>query len=61
MGAKRVIRSKSVGENVEVIVERMSLGQVTDYDTFRVADGEREYLGGGSKREAQRIFDRTKS
>lgn len=54
---KRVTRTKKVG-TYQVIVEREALGQVADYSVFRVKDDERTFLGSGSKREAQRIFDK---
>lgn len=60
MSNTRIVRRKQVGK-VEVIVERMSLGQVTDYTVYRVEGESREYVGSGSKREAQRLFDGVKA
>lgn len=57
----RITRRKSLEDGREVVVERSALGQVIEYDVY-VIDGEkREHKGGGSKREAQRIFDSVKS
>jgi hypothetical protein len=56
-----VIRRKNVSDTVEVTVERMSLGQVTDYLVYRTEGDKKTYLGSGTKQEAQRLYDRTKS
>lgn len=57
----RVIRQKTVSDTVEITVERMSLGQVTDYLVYRTEGDEKKFLGSGTKKEAQRLYDRTKS
>lgn len=59
MGTARVIRSKAAVGGGEVVVERESLGQVTDYTVWVVKGDERKLVGSGSKREAQKLYDKT--
>ena len=56
--ASRVDEEVAIDEMESRLVERMSLGQVTEYTVFRVEGEERTFLGTGTKREAQRIFDK---
>jgi hypothetical protein len=53
--SERVVREKD-----GVVMVRSSTGQVTEYDVYKVVDGKRVYVGGGTKREGQRLFDKTK-
>jgi hypothetical protein len=39
----------------DVVMIRSSMGQVTEYDVYRITG--RKYLGGGTKREAKRLFN----
>jgi hypothetical protein len=58
MTSKRITRQAKLSGLREVVVERSGLGQVAEYDVYIVhSSSAREYQGGGSKREAQRIFD----
>lgn len=57
--AARVVREKALTATKKVVVERSALGQVAEYDVYVMEGDEGKYLGGGTKREAQRIFDLT--
>lgn len=61
MLAVRVIREAALTATQKVVVGRSALGQVAEYDVYVTVDAEDryQYLGGGTKREAQRIFDLT--
>lgn len=59
------ISRKIVRQEGDLIVVREALGQVAEYDVYRIAEGTKlplhapgEYLGGGSKREALALFRR---
>lgn len=54
----RVTRSAVLADESVVRVERSAIGQSIEYDVYIVSGEARDYKGGGSKREAQRIFDR---
>lgn len=61
---ERIIRQKFSEDGKGVVVVRSSFGQVTEYDVYRATKTERgiergEYLDGGTKQQAQRLFDRT--
>jgi 5-hydroxyisourate hydrolase-like protein (transthyretin family) len=56
---KRITRSATPAPGVTVEVERESMGQVTEYEVYVTNAKGRVRWGGGTKREAQRIFDRT--
>jgi hypothetical protein len=56
--AARVTREAKLTTGSTVVVERSALGQVAEYDVYVVTGEHRAYKGGGSKREAQRIFDK---
>lgn len=60
MPTQRIIREKArqlVPGTVTMV--RTALGQVAEYDVYLVAGNHRNWIGGGTKREAQRLFDRT--
>ena len=55
------ISRKIVRQEGDLIVVREALGQMIEYDVYRVVDEDGkhdEYLGGGSKREALALFRR---
>ena len=56
---QRIVGSKRLSDTVIVNLVRSALGQVAEYDVYRIENGVETYLGGGSKREGLKIFNRT--
>jgi hypothetical protein len=61
MKTMRVLATKAV-EGGSAELRRTGLGQVVEYDVYVRfdADGSEMYLGGGTKREARRLYNKVK-